>query len=241
MLHAPRDRCDLLFDIRSGEFVVATVQVRTGEPCRISALPTAPDVAEVVCEPSGPRVLTPVVRPQEDGIHVRVTNTFDETVAFGLRAIRGGGQGDGAPPGVFELVFPVAPGDLIATCSPGDSDHGDPRWQARLRVVDPQGFFVPYALDCGGGQAMSGIIDYVSGARGPRGDPVQIARDSIEGLSSIDVVERAGYPSERRSTDEAIVRVVHAGRVVLTIHYRSDGQGGWLEDTRDSCANDEIR
>jgi hypothetical protein len=200
-----------------------------------------PDVAQVVCEPSGPRVLTPVVRPQLDGVHVRVRNTFDEAVAIGLRAVSGGGQGDGGPPGVFELIFSVAPGDLVVTCSPGEADHGDPRWQAPMGVVDPEGIFVPYALECGGKQAMAGIFDYVSGATGPRGDPVEIARDSIEGLSSTDGVERAGYPSERRSTDEAIVRVVHEGRVVLTIHYRSDGQGGWLEDTRESCASDEIR
>jgi hypothetical protein len=206
-----------------------------------SGSPLPPDVAEVVCEPAGPRVLTPVIRPQQDGVHLLVRNTFDEAVAVGLRAVSGGGRGDGGPPGEFEIVFPVAPGNLIVTCSPGDADHGDPRWQAPLEVVDPQDLFVPYALDCGGGQAMAQIIDYVPGAQGRRGDPVQIARDSIEGLSSTDVVDRAGYPSERQSTDEAIVRVVHEGSVVLTIHYRSDGQDGWLEDTRDSCADDEIR
>jgi len=194
-----------------------------------------PDVAEVVCEPAGLRVLTPVVRPQQDGVHVRVRNTFEETASFGLRAISGGGQGDGAPPGVSELIFPVAPGDLIATCSPGNADHGDPRWKAPLEVLDPAGLFVPYAVQCGTGRVMAQIMDYGPGAHGPQGDPVQVARDSIEGLESTDVVERAGYPSERDSTEEAIVRVVREGRVIFAVHYTSDGQGGWLEHMRESC------
>jgi hypothetical protein len=198
-----------------------------------SALPA--DVAEVVCEQSGPRVLTPVVRPQQDGVHVRVRNTFDEMASFGLRAVSGGGQGDGAPPGVSELVFPLAPGDLIATCSPGDADHGDPRWKAPLEVLDPVGLFVPYAVQCGTGRVMAQIMDYGPGAHGPLGDPVQVARGSIEGLESTDVIERAGYPSERDSTQEAIVRVVREGRVIVAVHYTSDGQGGWLEHKRETC------
>jgi hypothetical protein len=200
-----------------------------------SALP--PQVAEVVCEPSGPRVLTPVVRPQPDGVHVYVRNTFDEAVAIGLRAVSGGGQGDGGPPGAFELVFSVAPGDLIVTCSPGDADHGDPRWQAPMDVVDPQGLFVPYRLDCAGGLVAHASL-FLSGAGGTPGDPVEITRRSLrQWLESSDVVERAGYPSERDSTEEAIVRVVREGRVIFALHYRSDGQGGWLEDTRESCAD----
>jgi hypothetical protein len=204
-----------------------------------SALP--PQVAEVVCEPSGPRVLTPVVRPQQDGVHVRVRNTFPDTASFGLRVIDGGGQGDGAPPGVFELIFPVAPGELVATCSPPDADHGDARWRAPLEVVDPQGLFVPYAAQCRTGRVMAQIIDYASGAKGVQGDPVSIARDSLDGLESTDVVERAGYPSERRSIEEAIVRVVREGWVVAALNYRSDGHDGWLEDQRNTCEDAGIR
>jgi hypothetical protein len=200
-----------------------------------SAVP--PDAAEVVCEPSGPRVLTPVVRPQQDGVHVQVRSTFDQAVSVSLHAVSGGGQGDGGPPGAFELVFSVGPGDLIVTCSPGDADHGDPEWQAPMDVVDPQGLFVPYRLDCASG-FVEQVSDFVSGAGGTPGDPVEITRRSLrQWLESSDVVERAGYPSERDSTQEAIVRVVREGRVIFALHYRSDEQGGWLEDTRESCAD----
>jgi hypothetical protein len=238
-LDAPRDRCESPIEIRSGELVVATVLVHGAlTACTIdvvrSALP--PEVAVVICEPAGPRVLTPVVRPQQDGVHVRVRNTFDETVSLGLREVLGGGRGDGAPPGVSELVFPVAPGDLIATCSPGDADHGDARWRAPLQVVDPQRLFVPYALECGTGGGGREFTDYGPGAQGDHGDPVEIARRTLPGLRSTDVVERAGYPSERESSENAIVRVVRDGQVVQVAYYRSDGRGGWLQEMREGCA-----
>jgi hypothetical protein len=88
-------------------------------------------------------------------------------------------------------------------------------------------------LDCD--TVSSGVVDFVPGAEGDMGDPVDLARATLEdatgGLQPSDVVERAGYPE----WDEPIVRLVRDGEVVATIRYFEADGGGWLRDTTSMC------
>jgi hypothetical protein len=76
-----------------------------------------------------------------------------------------------------------------------------------------------------------GITDYVSGAKGEVGDPVELSRHHFQGLQAGDVVERAGYPGSAYPK----VRVVRAGQVIALVKYRPDESGGWLRDQVSIC------
>lgn len=102
-----------------------------------------------------------------------------------------------------------------------------------LDVVDAAGNYRSTELECG--SIVEGVTDYVEGAGGERGDPVDLARarfDQVTHLGADDVVEIAGYPQDPQPT----VRLVRDGRVVATIAYDAAGQGGWLEDTFSRCS-----
>ena len=78
-----------------------------------------------------------------------------------------------------------------------------------------------------------GSIDYVAGATGEHGDPVEIARARLrDRLKEGDVVRAAGYPEE----PERHVIVVRDGSTVADLKYIRDEAGtGWLVDTESTC------
>lgn len=74
---------------------------------------------------------------------------------------------------------------------------------------------------------------YAPGARGEKGDPVDITRRRFsEEIEEGDVVEVAGYPESR---GERTVRVVREGRVVAVVEYFRES-GGWLGSGYSACA-----
>jgi hypothetical protein len=163
------------------------------------------------------------VRPQPDGVHVLVTNTSGMDLSFQWDL-----GGDNAPIGAHELVLELPPGTAKIRCQDPSEDAGVPGGYADLRIVDPDGVYVPMELACG--EVTSWSADFAPGATGDP-DPVQSARDHVKGLEPGDVVEAAGYPdSEIRH-----VRVVRDGEVVAVLEYFSDGQGGWLESGGSTC------
>ena len=72
-----------------------------------------------------------------------------------------------------------------------------------LRIEDPDGFYRSVAIGNGVGSCASASLDYVEGARGKVVGPIRQSRDMLRGLRAGDVVERAGY-----ATDKGSVRVV---------------------------------
>ena len=75
-------------------------------------------------------------------------------------------------------------------------------------------------------------MDYVEGARGKVVGPIRQSRDMLRGLRAGDVVERAGY-----ATDKGSVRVVRSGKVIGVLTFEDDGRGGWLLSGSTLCAN----
>jgi len=195
------------------------------------------DVARLVCDGSGTRVLTPEVRPQSDGVHFEVDNQLGEPVTFLVRSELGDASGLGADPGVAEIRgsgseggWQVPPGVASVRClRQGEDAGGDDRWVA-LRVIDRDGVYVSAALRCT--DTVVGYLDHAASAEGEAGDPAEVAQGTLSGLREGDVVELGGYPAYGT---EALVRVVRDGRTVATLHLMRTTAGGWLADRLVSC------
>jgi hypothetical protein len=92
-------------------------------------------------------------------------------------------------------------------------------------------------LECPNGMAVSGFYDYVEGAKGKKGTPVEIARREFSKHIKEGDTVRMGDRSAGGGRDaEATVGVIREGRLVARIEYMRAG-GGWLKDYSEYCAN----
>jgi hypothetical protein len=90
-------------------------------------------------------------------------------------------------------------------------------------------------LECANSGWVSVYGDYPIGAKGKKGDPVELARREFpKQIKEGDTVEIAD-PS-RGQNAKATVRVIREGRVVALIKYRRVG-GGWLRDYYEACGD----
>jgi hypothetical protein len=248
-LDAPVDRCTAAADVSAGSVTRAVARVRPSRGCTFavrtdagvaSPSPALPDVAEVVCDATGIRVLTPEVRPQADGVHIRVDNRTSGNRSVFLTSADGRRIGASAHPGVSDLrndhggtALPVPPGSALIRCFDPAAPRGDVK-NVGFEVVDPDGEWKPASFDCA--EIVTGSPLYTSDAKGQAGDPVELARQHFQGLLPTDVVELAGYPDE----DEPIVRVVRDGATIATIEYFRAADGGWLENSVSRCTDADI-
>jgi len=185
-----------------------------------------PDVAEVNCNPAASVPYQSNVRPQPDGVHLRIHNGLDHPIRVDVE----GQEPDSfrADPGVTETVRSYPPGPLTVVCS----DDGFVV-ASDLQIVDTEGLWTSTELQCG-------EDDVVAAGTGDgflvvgTADPVALVREIYPKLLDDDVVELAGYPS----ATPPIVRVVREGRVAAVAQFRSDGQGGWLLSGDESCGID---
>jgi hypothetical protein len=196
------------------------------------------NVAEFACDETGtiaPSTLA--VDAQSNGVHIAVTDTGGEPVSFTVASLVLPSHvvgGDGVKPGERkETVWQLPPGDASVSCSPKSAGGTDSVPIADLQVSDSSGLYVPIAMSC---PTSGQIPEFVEGAVGIQGDPVKISQKHLSGLEFDDTVERAGYPN----SEEPVVRVVRRGDIVALVTFRSDGQGGWLNDQLNVCTNLQI-
>ncbi|HJQ28100.1 MAG TPA: hypothetical protein VJ827_02075 [Rubrobacter sp.] len=193
----------------------------------------AAQTARVVCGPDGTRVQTPRVEARPDGVHFVIENRFEAGAGYSSEYQGGGGGGESVPRGESAHVADFPPGKVRIGCEkpPIDGTKVD---YGTLEVVDPEGVYKPIELQCEGGMAMSGGPQYAPGAKGKRGDLVEITRHSFsDQIRDGDSVELAGYPENR---DERSVRVVREGQVIAMVAYFREGKG-WLQDHYEACAS----
>jgi hypothetical protein len=194
-----------------------------------------PDVADIVCDGTTTEVLTPQVRPQSDGVHFRVNNTSGQDLA--IEFARGeffAFGGTNADQGTHEIDFhDVPPGEAKVRCLDAEQNSGSHEGYVPLEVVDQDGVWGPDQIQCDGDAGVVGHADYVPGAEGPHGDPVDIFRAAhTEDLQPGDEVRPGAYPDSQSPK----VSVIRSGIVVAVAEYYSDGSGGWLESTYSKCA-----
>jgi hypothetical protein len=164
-----------------------------------------PKVAELVCRADGPELLTPVVRGQHDGVHVRVRNETDHEVDFDFEVTRGdtGGGGAVAPPGTSVQVVSFAAKELSIGCVAEALDR------VELHVVGEE----LKATDLQCEELQSHDVEPAAGRRAR--DPAAVARWYLRGrgLRQTDVVERA----VSIGGEFPVARVVRRGRVVAKV------------------------
>jgi Ca2+-binding RTX toxin-like protein len=100
---------------------------------------------------------------------------------------------------------------------------------------EPSETTVLSGLECANSGWVSGSIDYLGGAKGEKGTPVEVARREFPTkIKEGDTVEIGDRSSGQNA--KATVRVIREGRVVALIEYRRAG-GGWLRDYYEACGD----
>ncbi len=211
-----------------------------GSPPSSSGRSGLPDVARIVCDEGGTHVLTPRIRPQTDGVHFGIDNRTGRQLAFTFRFGEGGGGGDNAMVGKTEIIrAEVPPGRVLVICFDFRGQNPvpkDPSQFAALDVIDEDGIWVSPNPDCAGAGGVSGILDYVSGANGEIGDPIDLTREHFKGLRTTDVIKRAGYPEQ----ESPIIAVIRDGKTIATAEYSAAANGGWLLSVVTRCQDSGL-
>jgi len=187
---------------------------------------TLPNVARIVCTAAGTWLLTPAVRPQQDGVHVILSQRG------GAPATLDTDQAGGWKPGPRPFVVTLPPGGAHLGCMTTADGNADPprhRGWVSLRVVDQHGQWVddrPIGEMCS-----QSSIDYAPTAAGdPESQLGRAARQAL-GAKPGDEVGRAGYPRQ----EPIEYRLVRDGRVVALARYASTGHGRWLLEGVQKC------
>ena len=210
-------------------FSFSAVPVRFVPASATPSPEVVPDVAQVSCDASATKLLTPVVAAQADGVHIKVENTFGLDLDLEFKGL----GGTGVSPGTSQVVWSLRPGTVGLRCLRPTVDPDTVGGYVPLRVEDPQHLWVSPDLECTGGSQVGSGAAFPPGATGEKGDPVDIARRTATGLLASDVVQYAGYPK----ATERHVRVVRDGATVAVFHFMPDGHGGWLEDSYEACGD----
>ena len=188
----------------------STSPAPTGAPTAVATAVSpgdAPGVLLVTCTPSGSEVETPRVAVQRDGVHVQIRNTIGADVAFMVDGV----GGDNAPDPQQNQIWLLPTGPARVWC--GNTDPVSSEDWINVELVDPHAYYVADAVECA--SASGATIDYVENATGPRGDPIEVARQQISGLRDGDLVERAGYAGSPGARSRCSRRSCRGRRVLL--------------------------
>lgn len=201
------------------ETITATESgVPAGAPAEV------PRVVEVRCDPTGIEVPVASVRPERDGLHIRVHNSLREATTITVEGADWSSGGIPVVPGVQEVRQPVPPGQLTIGC---DID-GTP--QRRLvDLVDPAGYYQEPELDCdeAGQTTLTSLpvdapVANLIGAARKGLEPHVVEADRPDAIGAV-----RGYPAQRLSdaTADPVVQVVRDGDVIAFAHVRGEDGG----------------
>ena len=189
--------------------------------------PLVTSTIDVICNPDGTTELHNFdVVTSPDGVHFHVDNRAGETSSLN-------GTGRDFRPGVSEQASLIPPGDYEIACWPGSLHNGEEPETQTIRVTDPDGLFVRPGLTCPEDSPRNGYatLDYGSGSRGVKGEPVDIARRVLRGLRSSDEIIPVGYP-EAAFPEVAVVR---DGDQIALLRYSPSEKRGWLLGGYSAC------
>jgi hypothetical protein len=180
-----------------------------------------PRIVEVHCAPTG--ILVPVasVRPQRDGLHIRVHNTLPAATTLEVVGERWSSGDIEVPPGLHEVRQPVPPGQLTIGC-----DISGQRERRLVDLVDPAGYYQAPELACEESERVT-LEDLpvdptsqsiVTAAR------VALEPHLVDGTRNDAIGALRGYQSQRLSdaTDDPVVQVAREGDVIALVHVRGE-------------------
>jgi hypothetical protein len=197
-----------------------------------------PDTVEVRCTPTGIEIPVASVRPQRDGLHVRVINTLATPVE--VRVVKEAvwtGRQSFATGVVGTTVQPVPPGSIQIGCfGTGVEDSNT------VELVDVHSYYQKPELVCPSEDEATQITD-LGGADGARSMSTT-ARNVVASLGvqvkDLDFGRFRGYPSQRFSdpTDDPMVQVSRDRDTVAFVHLqRADDRpdADWIAESIDGC------
>ncbi len=193
-----------------------------------------PDTVEVHCTPNGIEIPVASVRPQRDGMHVRVSNELATSTE--VRVVKDdewAGRRSFAP-GTWTLLQPVPPGTLRIGCMIDGVERS-----LTVELVDVDRYYREPKLECPSDDKAIRETDL-------QGDPDKsMSTTTFNGLRSkgikvddLEVGPMRGYQSQRLdySTEEPKVQVSRRGDTIGFVQLRRDNpEAPWRVATIDGC------
>ena len=180
----------------------------------------APRIVEVRCEPTGIVVPVASVRPQSDGLHLRVVNSLGVPTRVEVDSNRWSSGPIVVEEPMSEIVQPVPPGVLNIGCEINGQYE-----RRRVDLVDSSGYYEEPELDCEPAERTT--LDDDLPVTPPEMNLVTAVREGMAPyLVEGDAIKAVrGYVSQRITdpTDDPVVQVVRRGDTVGFVHVRGDG------------------
>jgi len=186
--------------------------------------PTGPvaSVAVLECTTGHDRILTPFVRVQPDGVHVRIENPTSLQRTYDIQS----SYGSLMPGQSITRTVPIPPGYASIACWNGDAE--DMSRGSTFVATDPAHLWVSDLITVCNAIFFGGEPDT---DRGRPGDPARLARQDVHGLQPGDRLERAGYPAGNVRES----RVMRGGTVEATVEYDRTRSGTWRLAAANLC------
>ena len=194
----------------------------------------------VRCEPTGIVVPVASVRPQRDGLHIRVVNALRVATVLEVDSERWSSGEITVPPGEHQVRQPVPPGEVTIGCEiAGETER------RRIDLVDPADYWVEPELECEDGDEVVELEQLPVDP--PTRNIITAARTAldshlVDGTADDAIGALRGYPSQRLAdaTADPTVQVSRAGRVVAFASVRgADGaaEAPWLTVDAQVCGS----
>jgi hypothetical protein len=178
-----------------------------------------PDTVEVHCTPTGIVIPVASVRPQRDGMHVRVFNEL--AIPTEVRVVKDDEWAGGRPfdPGMGSMLQPVAPGSLRIGCVIDGREDS-----LTVELVDVHGYYREPRLECPSEDKKVLFTD-LQGAPSDKSmstTTYELLRSKGFRIDELAVGAVTGYPTQRLSdlTDDPTVQVDRGGDTVAFVHLR---------------------
>jgi hypothetical protein len=199
--------------------------VTASETARPQSAPAElPGEVEVLCDPTGIVVPVASVRPERDGLHIRVVNSLGVPTVL---EVEGDGWSSGdidVPLGPSEVRQPVPPGELTIGC-----EIAGEMQRRRVDLVDVRGYYRVPELSCDQADVVT-LPDLPVDP--PQATNIIVAARAtlnaylVGGTDTDGIGALRGYQSQQLSdpTADPVVQVTRAGKVVAFAHVRgADG------------------
>jgi hypothetical protein len=196
-----------------------------------------PDTVEVRCTPTGIEIPVASVRPQQNGLHVRVINKLVTPVE--VRVVKEAawtGRQSFAAGVVGTMIQPVPPGSIQIGCFGAGVEDSN-----TVELVDVHSYYQKPELVCPSEDEVAKITD-LRGAESDRAMSTT-ARTSIASrglqVKDLEFGPLRGYSGQRFSdpTDDPMVQVSRDGDTVAFVHLRrtDDGDALWAAVAIEGC------
>jgi hypothetical protein len=194
-----------------------------------------PDTVSVHCTPNGIEIPVASVRPQRDGMHLRVFNEL--TTSTEVRVVKDdewAGRRSFAP-GMWPLLQPVPPGTLRIGCVINGVERS-----LTVELVDVHRYYREPKLECPSGDKAIRETDLQGAEPDKSMSTATLNAVRSKGIQDdgLEAGAMRGYPSQRLdySTEEPKLQVSRRGDTVGFVQLRRDDpEAPWKVATIDAC------